>query len=159
MTVCDCYCVPVCVGWLVCLWLLLCACVCRLTVSIQYRTSPTCSALQWLRPEQTAGKRQPYLFSQCQVSAFILFHKCSVYICVSVCVLALCIHHVCVLVHVCFANVEVLTFWMKYKIATICFNVITSLAPPYISVCSSGAIYPFSHSSFLCWYLYVPHTY
>ncbi|KAK7101710.1 leukotriene A-4 hydrolase-like [Littorina saxatilis] len=38
----------------------------RLIVSIQYITSPTCSALQWLCPEQTAGKRQPYLFSQCQ---------------------------------------------------------------------------------------------
>jgi len=39
----------------------------RLELSIQYATSPTCTALQWLRPEQTAGKRQPYLFSQCQV--------------------------------------------------------------------------------------------
>ncbi|KAL3847158.1 hypothetical protein ACJMK2_018086, partial [Sinanodonta woodiana] len=36
------------------------------TVSIQYETSPQCSALQWLKPEQTAGKRHPYLFSQCQ---------------------------------------------------------------------------------------------
>ncbi|KAL4226486.1 Leukotriene A-4 hydrolase [Mactra antiquata] len=37
---------------------------CELT--IQYKTSPKCSALQWLNPEQTAGKRQPYMFSQCQ---------------------------------------------------------------------------------------------
>ncbi|CAG5115265.1 unnamed protein product [Candidula unifasciata] len=36
------------------------------TVSIKYRTSPSASALQWLRPEQTAGKRHPYLFSQCE---------------------------------------------------------------------------------------------
>ncbi|GFO29177.1 leukotriene a(4) hydrolase [Plakobranchus ocellatus] len=35
-------------------------------VSIKYRTSPQASALQWLRSEQTAGKRHPYLFSQCQ---------------------------------------------------------------------------------------------
>ncbi|XP_053377256.1 leukotriene A-4 hydrolase-like isoform X1 [Mercenaria mercenaria] len=35
-------------------------------ITIKYETSPECSALQWLRPEQTAGKRQPYLFSQCQ---------------------------------------------------------------------------------------------
>jgi leukotriene-A4 hydrolase len=35
-------------------------------VTIKYKTSPNASALQWLRPEQTAGKRQPYLFSQCQ---------------------------------------------------------------------------------------------
>ncbi|BFZ10844.1 hypothetical protein BsWGS_13883 [Bradybaena similaris] len=36
------------------------------TISIKYRTSPEASALQWLRPEQTAGKRHPYLFSQCE---------------------------------------------------------------------------------------------
>ncbi|CAG5126743.1 unnamed protein product [Candidula unifasciata] len=36
------------------------------TIIIKYATSPKSSALQWLRPEQTAGKRQPYLFSQCQ---------------------------------------------------------------------------------------------
>ncbi|XP_046356909.2 leukotriene A-4 hydrolase-like isoform X2 [Haliotis rufescens] len=38
----------------------------KYTLSIKYATSPKCSALQWLRPEQTAGKRQPYLFSQCE---------------------------------------------------------------------------------------------
>ncbi|XP_064632949.1 leukotriene A-4 hydrolase-like [Lineus longissimus] len=36
------------------------------TITIDYKTSPSCTALQWLTPEQTAGKRQPYLFSQCQ---------------------------------------------------------------------------------------------
>ena len=32
----------------------------------RYRTAPECSAAQWLEPEQTAGKRRPYLFTQCQ---------------------------------------------------------------------------------------------
>ena len=35
-------------------------------VTINYRTSPKAAALQWLSPEQTAGKSQPYLFSQGQ---------------------------------------------------------------------------------------------
>ena len=36
----------------------------RRTVVITYRTSPQAAALQWLAPSQTAGGKQPYLFSQ-----------------------------------------------------------------------------------------------
>jgi leukotriene-A4 hydrolase len=36
------------------------------TIHIRYRTSPEASALQWLTPEQTLGKKEPHLFSQCQ---------------------------------------------------------------------------------------------
>jgi leukotriene-A4 hydrolase len=35
-------------------------------VVIEYRTSPQAAALQWLSPSQTAGRKQPYLFSQGQ---------------------------------------------------------------------------------------------
>lgn len=35
-------------------------------VTLSYRTSPEAAALQWLDPAQTEGKRQPFLFSQCQ---------------------------------------------------------------------------------------------
>jgi len=35
-------------------------------VVIHYRTSPTAQGLQWLTPEQTLGKKLPYLFSQSQ---------------------------------------------------------------------------------------------
>ncbi|KAJ4447961.1 hypothetical protein ANN_09971, partial [Periplaneta americana] len=38
----------------------------RFTLSILYETDVNASALQWLPPEQTAGRKQPYLFSQCQ---------------------------------------------------------------------------------------------
>ena len=43
-------------------------CYFRCSITITYETSPESSALQWLKPEQTAGKKLPYLFSQCQVS-------------------------------------------------------------------------------------------
>jgi leukotriene A-4 hydrolase/aminopeptidase len=33
---------------------------------IAYETGPDAVALQWLAPEQTAGRRHPFLFSQCQ---------------------------------------------------------------------------------------------
>ncbi|SHK69980.1 M1 family metallopeptidase [Hymenobacter psychrotolerans] len=35
-------------------------------VSIRYQTTPRAAALQWLRPEQTAGGQQPFLFTQSQ---------------------------------------------------------------------------------------------
>jgi len=35
-------------------------------VAIEYSTTPACTALQWLEPQQTAGKQKPFLFSQCQ---------------------------------------------------------------------------------------------
>jgi len=35
-------------------------------VEIQYNTSPEASAAQWLPPSQTAGKKHPYVFTQCQ---------------------------------------------------------------------------------------------
>ena len=35
-------------------------------VVVRYRTTPGATALQWLAPEQTAGKRLPYLYSQGQ---------------------------------------------------------------------------------------------
>lgn len=35
-------------------------------IVIHYATRPQAAALQWLRPEQTAGKRHPFLFTQSQ---------------------------------------------------------------------------------------------
>ncbi|MCJ8166308.1 M1 family metallopeptidase [Pontibacter sp. E15-1] len=35
-------------------------------VTIKYRTSPEAAALQWLNPQQTAGKQHPFLFTQSQ---------------------------------------------------------------------------------------------
>lgn len=36
------------------------------SIRVHYHSSPEASALQWLEPENTAGGKQPYLFSQCQ---------------------------------------------------------------------------------------------
>ena len=38
----------------------------HLKLEIEYETSPNASALQWIDPNATLGKRHPYLFSQCQ---------------------------------------------------------------------------------------------
>ncbi|XP_071961520.1 leukotriene A-4 hydrolase-like [Antedon mediterranea] len=35
-------------------------------IAIEYVTSPDASALAWMAPEQTSGKKHPYLYSQCQ---------------------------------------------------------------------------------------------
>ncbi|MFI5218045.1 MAG: M1 family metallopeptidase [Bacteroidia bacterium] len=35
-------------------------------VTLEYSTSPDAAALQWLSPEQTAGSKQPFLFTQSQ---------------------------------------------------------------------------------------------
>ena len=35
-------------------------------ITIYYTTSPDAGALQWLSPEQTAGKKSPFLFTQSQ---------------------------------------------------------------------------------------------
>lgn len=35
-------------------------------VAVEYHTNPGAAALQWLAPEQTAGKRYPFLFTQSQ---------------------------------------------------------------------------------------------
>lgn len=47
--------------------------VCK--VAIAYATSSSSSALQWLSPEQTAGKTHPYLFSQVE----FLLYLCSLF--------------------------------------------------------------------------------
>ena len=36
------------------------------TINIKYETSENASGLQWLDPQQTEGKKHPYLFSQFQ---------------------------------------------------------------------------------------------
>ncbi|HLQ38058.1 MAG TPA: M1 family metallopeptidase [Planctomycetota bacterium] len=36
------------------------------SVVVQYRTAPSAAAMQWLQPAQTAGGRQPFLFTQGQ---------------------------------------------------------------------------------------------
>ncbi|XP_057377161.1 leukotriene A-4 hydrolase-like [Daphnia carinata] len=38
----------------------------KFKISVHYTTSSKSTALQWLSPEQTLGKKHPFLFSQCQ---------------------------------------------------------------------------------------------
>jgi len=38
----------------------------KITIRIEYSTTPESSAIQWLQPSQTADKVHPYLFTQCQ---------------------------------------------------------------------------------------------
>ena len=38
----------------------------EVTLKIDYETTDKCTALQWLDPQQTDGKKLPYLFSQCE---------------------------------------------------------------------------------------------
>jgi len=38
----------------------------KVQVGVHFRTTPESSAIQWLDPEQTAGKMHPYLFTQCE---------------------------------------------------------------------------------------------
>ena len=38
----------------------------RCQVTIAYRTGPEATAIQWLEPSMTAGKKLPFLFTQCQ---------------------------------------------------------------------------------------------
>ncbi|KAL7535361.1 hypothetical protein ACHAXR_007013, partial [Thalassiosira sp. AJA248-18] len=53
----------------------------KISVSIQYSTSPSASAAQWLPPAQTAGKKYPYVFSACFVTQCQAIHARSLLPC------------------------------------------------------------------------------
>ncbi|KAL1640706.1 Leucyl aminopeptidase yscIV [Diplodia intermedia] len=38
----------------------------QIAIDISLSTTEQCTALQWMTPEQTSNKKQPYMFSQCQ---------------------------------------------------------------------------------------------
>jgi leukotriene-A4 hydrolase len=51
----------------------------QITLKINYCTSASSSAIQWLTPLQTVGNKFPYMFTQCQVYIkFILGHSCAI---------------------------------------------------------------------------------
>jgi leukotriene-A4 hydrolase len=45
-------------------------------IRIEYNSNPDSSAIQWLEPSQTAGKKYPYLFTQCQAIHCRTFIPC-----------------------------------------------------------------------------------
>ena len=45
----------------------------RIRINYETASGDDCSAVQWLPPEQTKGKKHPYLFSQCQAIHCRLF--------------------------------------------------------------------------------------
>jgi hypothetical protein len=72
---------------LVLLLLLWCCCCCQVELGIRFSCSPESTALQFLDPAQTAGGKQPYLFTQCQA-----IHARSLVPC-QVCAAAVSDHH------------------------------------------------------------------
>lgn len=51
----------------------------EVVLEVQFSTSPSSTALQWLDPSQTAGGTEPYLFSQCQAIHARSFVPCQVH--------------------------------------------------------------------------------
>ena len=53
-------------------------------VKAVYKTSSTATALGWLSKEQTADKKQPYVFSQCQAihARSLVLYVCASGLCV-----------------------------------------------------------------------------
>ena len=47
---------------------------------MSYSTTPASTALAWLTPEQTAGKEQPFLFTQCE-AIHCRYTMCTVHLC------------------------------------------------------------------------------